>query len=260
MKDSCTNEPGKHAHLLNSLLQIADDHLILGHRVSEWCGHAPLLEEDLSMPNMALDLIGQARVLYSYAAVVEGKDRSEDDFAYLRSDREYHNCLLVERANDDFAHTMLRQLYFAAFMKPFWQAMHESSDDTIRKLSLKAIKEIAYHIRHCGEWVVRLGDGTEESAQRMQAAVVALHPYTAELFEVDEHRQACIEQGIFPDNKNLQATWDETITSIFTQAKLTVPTMEFPQTGGRKGLHTEEFGLLLSQLQYLQRSYPGAAW
>lgn len=246
--------------LLNTILQIADDQLILGHRMSEWCGHAPMLEEDLSMPNMALDLIGQARSLYSYAALIEDRGRTEDDFAYLRHDREYCNCLLVERPNNDFAHTMLRQLYFAAFMKPFWEAAHNSTDETLKAISHKAVKEIAYHVRHCGEWVVRLGDGTEESTQRMNAAVSALHPYTAELFEVDEHRQTCIEQGIFPDSTSLKTTWDNTIQAVFDQAGLTVPELIFPQTGGRKGLHTESFGMLLSQLQYLQRAYPGATW
>jgi len=156
--------------LLHTVVQIADDHLILGHRMSEWCGHAPLLEEDLSMPNMALDLIGQARTLYSYAALLENQGRTEDDFAYLRSDREYQNCLLVERPNSDFAHTMLRQLYFAVFMKFFWESMHESVDETLKTLSYKAVKEISYHVRHCGEWVVRLGDGTTTSAAKMADA------------------------------------------------------------------------------------------
>jgi ring-1,2-phenylacetyl-CoA epoxidase subunit PaaC len=155
---------------LEFLLRLADDHLILGHRLSEWCGHAPMLEEDLAMPNMALDLIGQARALYAYAAEVEGKGRTEDDFAYLRREREYKNCLLAERPNGDFAHTMLRQLYFAAFMEPMWRAMTASSDETLAGIAAKAAKEVAYHIRHAGEWVVRLGDGTEESARRMKAA------------------------------------------------------------------------------------------
>ncbi len=247
-------------HLLNTVLQIADDHLILGHRVSEWCGHAPMLEEDLSMPNMALDLIGQARSLYTYVAQLEGKGRTEDDFAYLRGDREYRNCLLVERNNEDFAHTVLRQLYFAAFMKPFWEAMHTCSDETLVNISHKAVKEIAYHVRHCGEWVIRLGDGTAISAERMHDAVLALHPYTAELFEIDNNRQQCINSGLFPDSQALQPAWTSTINQIFTQAKLAVPRDEYPQTGGRKGLHTEDFGILLSQLQYMQRAYPGASW
>lgn len=246
--------------LIHTVIQIADDHLILGHRLSEWCGHAPLLEEDLSMPNMALDLIGQSRTLYSYAAKLENKGRTEDDFAYLRSDREYQNCLLVERPNTDFAHTMLRQFYFAAFMRPFWESMHQSSDETLRALSHKAVKEISYHIRHCGEWIVRLGDGTENSAQRMADAVQTLHPYTQELFEVDAERQHGIDQGIFPDHEAIETQWLGTIEAVFNQARLTYPEIDFPQIGGRKGLHTEDFGMLLAQLQYLPRAYPGASW
>jgi len=246
--------------LLHSVVQIADDHLILGHRMSEWCGHAPMLEEDLSMPNMALDMIGQARALYNYAAQIENKGRTEDDFAYLRTDREYKNCLLVERPNGDFAHTMLRQLYFAALMHPFWEAMHKSRDQALQALSFKAIKEISYHIRHCGEWIVRLGDGTAESRQRMNAAVLNLHPYTAELFEADEQRLEAIEKGIFPEQAPLKAAWENTINSIFYQAKLEVPDTTYSQSGGRRGLHTEDFGLLLAQLQYVQRAYPGSKW
>lgn len=246
--------------LLHTVVQIADDHLILGHRLSEWCGHAPMLEEDLSMPNMALDLIGQARTLYSYAAVLENEGRSEDDFAYLRTDREYQNCLLVERPNTDFAHTMLRQLYFAIFMQFFWESMHESSDETLKALSHKAVKEISYHVRHCGEWIVRLGDGTEQSAAKTADAVQALHPYTEELFEVDNERQHGIEQGIFPDHGKLKTQWNNTIEQIFVQATVALPEAGFAQTGGRKGLHTEDFGMLLAQLQYLPRAYPGASW
>ena len=152
------------------VLRLADDHLILGHRVSEWCGHAPMLEEDLAMPNMALDLIGQARSLYQYAAELEGKGRTEDDLAYMRRERDYTNCLMVERPNGDFAHTMLRQLYFAAYMEAYWTQCLASTDETIRAIAAKAIKEVAYHIRHAGEWVIRLGDGTEESARRMVSA------------------------------------------------------------------------------------------
>ena len=152
--------------LFDALLELADDHLVLGHRVSEWCGHAPMLEEDLAMPNMALDMIGTARSLYEYAGQVEGKGRGEDDLAYLRSERDYRNLLLVERPNGDFAHTMLRQLYFAAFMHPYWTAALSSEDETIQGIAGKAVKEMAYHIRHAGEWVIRLGDGTEESARR----------------------------------------------------------------------------------------------
>src|SRR5918994_2532717 len=188
-----------HATLVTFLLRLADDHLILGHRVSEWCGHAPMLEEDLAMPNMALDLIGQARALYAYAAELEGKERSEDDFAYLRREREYLNCLIVERPNGDFAHTMLRQLYFAAFMEPMWRGMTQSDDATLAAIAAKAVKEVAYHIRHTGEWVIRLGDGTEESAARMREAVEALAPYLDELFEADAVSDAVAKAGVAPD-------------------------------------------------------------
>lgn len=246
--------------LIATVVQIADDHLILGHRLSEWCGHAPILEEDLSMPNMALDLIGQSRHLYSYAAQLEGRQRSEDDFAYLRTDREYSNCLMVERTNTDFAHTMLRQLYFAAFMRPFWQGVLEGSDEVLVGIAGKAIKEVSYHIKHAGEWVVRLGDGTEESMQRMQAAIEALHPYTGELFLVDENRRSIIDAGIVPAPKALQLAWDATIASVFEQALLEVPEVDYPQSGGRQGMHTEDFGFLLADLQYMQRTYPGAQW
>jgi len=246
--------------LMQTVLQIADDHLILGHRLSEWCGHAPMLEEDLSMPNMALDLIGQSRALYSYVASVEGKNRTEDDFAYLRSDREYINCLLVERPNTDFAHTMLRQFYFAAFMHPFWQSVKKGSDETLRGIAGKAEKEIAYHVRHCGEWIIRLGDGTEESAFRMANAVESLHPYTGELFDSDEARQACTDADVIPDSAEIKKQWDSTVQQVFEKARLTLPEVSFPQQGGRRGQHTEDFGFLLAQLQYMQRAYPGAKW
>ena len=219
-----------------------------------------MLEEDLSMPNMALDLIGQARHLYAYAAELEGLQRSEDDLAYLRTDREYTNCLLVERGNTDFAHTMLKQLYFAAYMKPFWQCVEGCSDSTLSAIAGKAVKEISYHIRHSGEWVIRLGDGTEESAERMRLAVETLHPYTEELFWCDEHRQACIDYGLLPAAEVVRPQWEGTIGSVFQQAKLDMPEVPYPLLGGREGKHTEEFGYLLAELQYMQRAYPGAQW
>lgn len=248
------------SELIDVLVTLGDDHLILGHRLSQWCGHAPMLEEDLSMPNMALDLIGQARNLYSYAADLEGRGRTEDDFAYLRSDREYRNCLMVERPNGDFAHTMLRQLYFAAFMKPFWERVAAGSDDRLASYAAKAVKEVSYHVRHAGEWVVRLGDGTEHSAARMREAVDALHPYTDELFTVTQPMRKAIEKGIIPDPKDIKDDWMVTINLVFNQAFLAVPEVAFPQQGGREGLHTESLGHLLSELQYMQRAYPGLTW
>lgn len=246
--------------MIRVLIQIADDHLVLGHRLSEWCGHAPMLEEDLSMPNMALDLIGVARQLYSYASELEGANRTEDDLAYLRTDREYTNCLLVERGNVDFAHTMLRQFYFAAFMQPFWYGLLSSANNTVAAIAAKAEKEIRYHLRHSGEWIIRLGDGTQESAERMVAAVDALHIYTGELFSLDADRLALCEEGVLPSIESIRQQWQNTVAEVFKKAYIEVPVVEYPMLGGREGKHTEEFGYLLADLQYMQRAYPGAQW
>ncbi|MBL0935269.1 MAG: phenylacetate-CoA oxygenase subunit PaaC [Rhizobiaceae bacterium] len=246
--------------LLAFVVRLADDHLILGHRLSEWCGHAPMLEEDLAMPNMALDLIGQARALYQYAADIEGRGRTEDDFAYLRREREYTNCLMVERPNGDFAHTMLRQLTFAAFMEPMWRAMATSKDETLAGIAAKAVKEVAYHIRHAGEWVIRLGDGTEESSARMKQAVEDLAPYVDEVFDADDVTRAMVEAGIAPDPAALRQSFDRTMATIFAEAFLDMPTAPFAQRGGRDGRHGEAMGYLLADLQYMQRTFPGAVW
>lgn len=248
------------ATLITFLLRVADDHLILGHRLSEWCGHAPMLEEDLAMPNIALDLIGQARALYQYAAEVEGKGRSEDDLAYLRREREYLNCLLAERPNGDFAQTMLRQFWFAAFMHVFWDKARTSSDETLAGIAAKAVKEVAYHIRHTGEWVIRLGDGTEESGRRMKAAVEALAPYLDELFETDAVSDAIAEAGVGPSPALLRTEFDLTVRRVFAEAFLDLPAASWPQTGGREGRHSESMGFLLADLQYMQRTFPGAVW
>lgn len=246
--------------LIEVVTALGDDHLILGHRLSEWCGHAPMLEEDLSMPNMALDLIGQARNLYSYAAELEGQGRDEDDFAFLRVDREYKNLLLVERPNGDFAHTVLRQLYFAAYMHVFWTAVLKTGDPRLQEFAGKAVKELAYHVRHSGEWVVRLGDGTEESAARMRAAVEELHRYTDELFAITPAVRTCADCDLIPDPETLREPWNAIISSVFSQAFLEIPEVPFPQEGGRDGRHTEAFGHLLAELQYMQRTYPGMTW
>ncbi|MGI9506723.1 MAG: 1,2-phenylacetyl-CoA epoxidase subunit PaaC [Geminicoccaceae bacterium] len=243
------------AGLFAAVVALGDDHLILGHRLSEWCGHAPMLEEDLAMPNMALDMLGQARALYSYVAELEGKGRTEDDIAYLRTDRDYRNCLLVERPNGDFAHTMLRQFYFAAFMHPYWQAMTASTDPTLRAIAGKAEKEIAYHVKHAGEWVIRLGDGTEESTRRMQTAVNTLHPYTPELV-ADEG----VDFAVVPGRAGMRARFEATVGEVFGEAGLEIPEVAFPLSGGREGRHGEEFGYLLAELQYMQRTYPGLTW
>jgi ring-1,2-phenylacetyl-CoA epoxidase subunit PaaC len=249
----------REAHLA-FLLRLADDHLILGHRLSEWCGHAPMLEEDLALPNMALDLIGQARALYDHAGTVEGKGRGEDDFAYLRRERDYLNCLLVERENGDFAATMLRQLVFAAFMQPFWQAMTASSDPDLAAIAGKAVKEVAYHFRHAGEWVIRLGDGTEESARRLRAAAEELAPYVDELFRGDRVTAEMTAAGIAPEPAAMRAAFDATLAGIFAEAGLAAPQAPFPILGGRQGRHSEAMGHLLAELQYMQLRYPGAVW
>lgn len=246
--------------IYQAILELADDNLVLGHRVSEWCGHAPLLEEDLAMPNMALDMIGTARSLYEHAANLEGKGQSEDDMAYLRGEREYRNCLLVERRNENFAHTMLRQLYFAAFMKPYWEAAASSSDEVIRGVAGKAVKEMAYHIRHAGEWVIRLGDGTEESAAVMKDAVEALSIYVDELFVSSDAAQEAEAAGILPKRADMRAAFDAVINQVFEQALLDVPSIDYPHTGGREGLHGEDLGHLLAEMQSLYRAHPGASW
>ncbi len=246
--------------LFTAVLRLADDHLVLGHRLSEWCGHAPMLEEDLAMPNMALDLIGQARSLYQYAGELEGRGRGEDDLAYVRREREYYNCLLVERPNGDFAHTMLKQLWFAAYMEPFWAQVAKSPDETLAAIAGKAVKEMAYHVRHAGEWVIRLGDGTAESAARMQAAVEDLSPYLGELFEDDDISRNLADEGILPAPSSLQPHWERTVGGIFAEADLQMPEIALRQRGGRTGIHGESMGHLLAELQHMQRTYPGAQW
>lgn len=246
--------------IYRALLELADDHLVLGHRLSEWCGHAPMLEEDLALPNLGLDVIGTARTLYARAGELEGRGRSEDDLAYLRSERDYLNLLLVERPNGDFAHTMLRQLHFAAFMRPFWEAASASADETVRGVAGKAVKEMAYHVRHAGAWVVRLGDGTTESARRMASAVDALHRYTPELFLSSEAARAAEAAGVLPRRADLRLGWERTVGAVFAEARLAVPEVPYPQTGGREGRRGEALGHLLAEMQSLHRAHPGAVW
>ncbi len=242
------------------LIRLADDHLILGHRLSEWCGHAPTLEEDLAMPNMALDLIGQARVLYSEAGEAEGLGRDEDALAYLRRENEYRNVLLAEQPNQDFAHTMLRHFYFSVYMDLFWAECLTSQDEFIRSVAARASKEIAYHVRHCGEWIVRLGDGTAESHRKMQNAVDSLHPYTDELFLEDPVTEEAVSRRFVPAPGDLKDRWQEKVRIIFEKANLDYPAEYWPQGGGRRGRHGEEMGYILAELQFVQRAYPGMKW
>jgi len=241
-------------------LRRADDALILGHRLSEWCGHAPALEEDMALANMALDLLGQARELYSYAAQVEGKDNDEDKLAYLRDVRQYRNLLLVEQPNGDFARTMVRQFFYAVFADLYWRAMMKSKDTTLAAIAAKSEKESAYHVRHCSEWIVRLGDGTDESHARAQEAIDHLWAYTGEMFDVDSAERGLIDAGIAIDPATLKAQWQKIVSGVVAEATLTLPDNNWMQQGGRIGHHSEHLGHLLSELQSLQRSFPGATW
>ena len=242
--------------LIDYLLRRADDALILGHRLSEWTGHAPMMEEDMALANMALDLIGQARSLYAYAAEIGGG--SEDSLAYLRREGAYKNLLLVEQPNGDFAMTILRQFFYSAFADPFWRASMPSTDATLAAVAAKAEKEMAYHLRHSAEWVVRLGDSTPEARRRIEAAITKLWPYTGEMFEADE--AGLVESKIAVDPALLAADWRDTVAQVFARATLSVPRDGWMQTGGRHGRHSEHLGHILSELQYMQRTYPGATW
>src|SRR5215470_9615738 len=212
-------------------LRRADDALILGHRLSEWCGHAPALEEDMALANMALDLLGQARELYSYAAKVEGGDNDEDKFAYLRDVRQYRNLLLVEQPNGDFARTMVRQFFYAAFADLYWRAMMQSKDTTLAAIAAKSEKESAYHLRHASEWMIRLGDGTEESHVRAQDAIDHLWAYTGEMFFLDDAERSLIDKGIAVDPAALRAQWLKTISDVVGEATLALPANNWMQQG-----------------------------
>jgi ring-1,2-phenylacetyl-CoA epoxidase subunit PaaC len=244
--------------LATLLLQRADDALILGHRLSEWTGHAPMLEEELALANIALDLIGQARALYSYAGTLTG--HTEDQLAYLRDAPAWRNCLLVELPNGDFAFSVARLLLVSAFSDLFWRAAIASTDSTIAAIAAKAEKETAYHVRHAAEWLIRLGDGTAESHHRTQAALDDLWPYTGELFATTDYDRALIATGAIADPMLLHDGWNATIDSTLARATLTRPKDGWMQSGGRFGRHTEHLGYLLAEMQYLQRTYPGATW
>ena len=241
-------------------LRRADDALILGHRLSEWCGHAPMLEEDMALSNMALDLIGQARELYSYAAQVEGNGNDEDKLAYLRDVRQYRNLLLMEQPNGDFAHTMVRQFLYSVFADLYWSTMVASTDATLAAIAAKSEKESAYHVRHCSEWIIRLGDGTEQSHARAQAAIDHLWAFTGEMFSVDDAERGLIDNGTAIDPQSLLPQWLMTISRVVQEATLTLPQNDWMQQGGRSGRHSEHLGHLLSELQSMQRTFPGVTW
>lgn len=242
------------------VLRRADDALILGHRLSEWIGHGPILEEEMALGNIGLDLIGLARSLYTYAADVEAADHDEDSYAYLRDAPQYRNLLMVEQPNGDFAYTMARQMFYSAFADPYWRAMMHSRDTSLAAIAAKSEKESAYHLRHAAEWLIRLGDGTEESHGRAQAAVDRLWAFTGEMFESDEAERALVAAGLAVDPAALRDVWDGTVNSVLSRATLTRPASRWMQTGGRSGRHSEHLGHLLATMQHLQRTYPGTTW
>jgi ring-1,2-phenylacetyl-CoA epoxidase subunit PaaC len=244
--------------LVLAFLRRADDALILGHRTSEWTGRAPLLEEELALANIALDLIGQARVIYAEAGAVTGQ--SEDQLAYLRDAPAWRNALIMELPNGDFAFTIARLLMVSAASDLFWHAATTSTHAGLAAIAAKAEKETTYHVRHGAEWLVRLGDGTMQSHRRAQDALDALWPYSGEMFEADAADRAMIDAGVLPDPDHLRPAWDAAINDALARATLTRPSDGWMQSGGRSGRHTEHLGHLLAEMQVMQRVYPGATW
>ena len=241
-------------------LALADDALVLGHRLSEWSGKAPMLEEDIALSNLGLDLIGQARLFYTYAGEIEGGGREEDALAYLRDEHEYMNLLIVEQPNGDFAVTIVRHLLYAAFMHPYYQALQRSTDARLAEIAAKAVKEMAYHVRHASEWVIRLGDGTEESHRRAQAALDDLWMYTGEVFAMSEAERDLTQRGIAADRAGIKPGWDAAIDRVLAEATLKRPADRSMQNGGRTSRHTEHLGPMLAEMQVLHRAHPAAKW
>jgi len=246
--------------LFKHILSLADDALVLAHRLSQWSGLGPTLEEDIAISNLGLDLLGQAQLLYAYAAEIEALGREADAFAYLRDEHAFCNVLLVEQPNGDFAATIVRQLLYAAFQHPYLQAMQKSTDARLAEIAAKAAKEMAYHERHAAEWMIRLGDGTEESHQRAKAALDDLWMYTGELFEMSEGEEELVKAGIAADRAAIRLGWDATINRVLAEATLKRPADRWMQSGGRSGRHTEHLGHLLAEMQVLHRAHPGVVW
>jgi len=246
--------------LVGYLVRFGDDNLVLAQRLGEWSSRGPTLEEDIALTNIALDLLGRARFLFTYAGHVEGRGHKEDWFAFFRDEREFTNLLLVEQPNGDFAHTMARQFFFDAWSVPLWEHLSASTDPTLAGIAGKAAKESRYHLRHSSAWVTRLGDGTEESHRRMQSAVDSLWRFTGEMFWSDavEVELAEMETAVVP--VRLRPRFDRTVDEVFAAADLRRPADAFQRRGGRLGLHTEHLGHLLAEMQHLQRASPGLRW
>lgn len=247
-------------NLYKYILGIADNCLVLGQRLGELCGHGPNLETDIACTNISLDLFGQVRSYYQYAAKISGEAKTEDTIAFLRREREYLNTLLVEQPNTDFAYTIARQFFFDAYHLLFLNELQQSKDETLAAIAKKAIKEASYHERFSSDWLKRLGDGTEESHERAQNAVNALWSYTDELFHQTDADKQMISEGIGVDTEKIKETYYNQVSELLKEATLEVPESKWFQKGGKQGIHTEHLGYLLADLQYMQRTYPNMEW
>ena len=245
--------------LLEYTLHLADNALILGHRNSEWTGHGPVLEQDIAISNIALDLIGQARNFYQYAATMAGDGANEDTLAYLRDAWDFRNCLLAEQPNGDWAHTILRQFFFSTYQYFLYRELQLSSDTVISAIAEKSFKEVTYHLRWSSEWVIRLGDGTEESHRRMREALDQLLTYAGELLTPASYETALAGQGVAANLSLIQRPWQQKIEEVLSEATLPYA-QSWVQLGGKEGRHTEHLGYILAEMQFLQRAYPGAEW
>lgn len=246
--------------LYDYLLLLGDSSMILGHRLSELCGHGPNLETDIALTNISLDLFGQVRNYFQYAAEMKGEEATEDSIAFLRLPHEYRNVLLAEQPNTDFAYIIARQFLFDAYHLPLMEALIESKDEQVAAIAHKSIKEVRYHLRFSSEWVKRLGDGTEVSHQKMQEAIDYLWPYTKELFEETPLEAAMKTEGIGADLNALNVKYDAHVQEVLAEANINIPETPFAHSGGKNGIHTEHMGFLLADLQYMQRAYPNMAW
>ena len=246
--------------LFEYLVRLGDNCVILGQRLGEWCGKSPVLEEELALMNVGLDLVGQARLLLDYAGKVEGAGRDEDKLASFRDTREWRNLLIVEQPNGNFAKTMARQMFFDCFQYLQFEALTLSSDKTLSEIATKSLKEITYHRRHSSNWVIRLGDGTDESHAKMQTAIDELWGFIPEMFDMDEIEDAMVAIGVGVDVSRLREQWDETINSILSDATLKRPEDTWSVRGSREGKHSEHLGFLLAEMQFLPRAYPDAKW
>lgn len=247
-------------NLVRYILRISDTSTVLSQRLGEWCGHGPIIEEDIAMTNIALDLIGQSRAFYTYAGQLEGKGRTEDDMAYERDEREFQNLLLAEQPNGDFGQTMLRQFLISTYQYYFFQALTKSKDQTLAIIAEKSLKEVTYHVRHSSEWLYRLGDGTAESHKHMVNAVEELWRFTSDLFEQDALDEQMAKEGIGVDIAALKPKWEAHVREVFSKATLSIPENTFMIGGSRNGNHTEHLGHLLTEMQALHRAFPGANW